>query len=255
MKFHSLLIGWFLVLGLGGFAQVTSSIEDEEVYVDNYTELEADSTTTTYRSIDEATIEDYKKKRDYKYFQRERKTTWLDKFFRWLAEKLQIKVGNPGFGAFFKFLKWLLIIVLSGVIIYVLAKMLRLGLFTVKDDQKTKEDIPFEELEKNIHEVDFDPLIEEAKATGNYRAAVRLLYLKSLRQLSDRSLIKWSLEKTNKDYFYEIKSDNVKNKYKQLASLFEYVWYGEFDVDQVSYYQIEELFTHFFQAIKPNYAK
>ena len=51
--------------------------------------------------------------------------------------------------------------------------------------------------------VDFDKEIASATATGNWRDAVRYVYLKTLRCLSDYHRIDWQPSKTPSQYVYE----------------------------------------------------
>ncbi|MEI7487385.1 MAG: hypothetical protein WCJ72_08235 [Chryseobacterium sp.] len=53
-----------------------------------------------------------------------------------------------------------------------------------------------------------------------------------LKKLSDKKSINWNPEKTNKDYVTELKVPNLKNEFSNLSYIFEYVWYGEFSIDE-----------------------
>ncbi len=91
--------------------------------------------------------------------------------------------------------------------------------------------LPYSESLENIHEIDFDAEIEKAVSQHNYRLAVRMLYLKCLKQLSDATLIKWQPEKTNSAYINELNDVVKRTAFKLLTRQFEYVWYGEFAID------------------------
>lgn len=82
---------------------------------------------------------------------------------------------------------------------------------------------------------------------GNYRLVVRLLYLKTLKQLSDRELIHWLPEKTNQAYVLEIADQAKQQEFAQLTTQFEYIWYGEFFIDKNSFAPIQESFHQFNQ--------
>ncbi len=105
--------------------------------------------------------------------------------------------------------------------------------------------LPYSESIENIHEIDFDTDIEKAVAQHNYRLAVRLLYLKCLKQLNDASLIKWQPEKTNGAYVNELNSPAQRSTFKLLTRQFEYVWYGDFAIDGDIFKHINVLFQKF----------
>ena len=82
---------------------------------------------------------------------------------------------------------------------------------------------------------------------GDYRSAVRYQFLFILKKLSDKKLINWNPEKTNKDYAAELKAPHLKNDFSNLSYIFDYVWYGEFSIEEQSY----QKFKNKYQAFKP----
>jgi len=95
---------------------------------------------------------------------------------------------------------------------------------------------------ENIHEMDFDRLIEETKATGNYRLALRYYYLWVLKKLSRKEIINWHWDKTNSDYLYEIKDGNLRKDFEYLSYVYDHSWYGDFPVDEKSFTKAEKSF-------------
>ena len=108
-----------------------------------------------------------------------------------------------------------------------------------------KASVPYTESLENIHEINFDDEIEKAISLRNYRVAVRLLYLKCLKQLSDKNLIQWQLDKTNAAYLYELTDPVQKQTFGLLTRQFEYVWYGNFHIDSEAFGDINLLFQNF----------
>ena len=83
---------------------------------------------------------------------------------------------------------------------------------------------------EDIEVMDYNKLFLEAINRNDYRLAIRYLYLGSLKQLHQAQFIEWKKDKTNYEYLGELP------KYKQmdfrsLYSIYEYVWYGEFQAD------------------------
>lgn len=73
-------------------------------------------------------------------------------------------------------------------------------------------------------------LIEAEKKAlqGNFRLALRDLYLSLLLEMDKRQLIKYGSAKTNSEYLREIhgKGAKLEGIFSSLVKLFEYKWYG-----------------------------
>lgn len=105
--------------------------------------------------------------------------------------------------------------------------------------------LSFEENEANIHLIDFDKMIADAVGQGQYRRAVRLFYLRTLKHLSDREIIDWRPDKTNHDYLREWKRPDIEPGFRRLTTLFEYICYGDFGIDRDRFEQTQQAFQDF----------
>jgi hypothetical protein len=105
--------------------------------------------------------------------------------------------------------------------------------------------IPYSEFFEDINEINFDTEIEKAIAKHNYRFAVRLLYLRCLKKLSDGGLIEWQIDKTNSTYINELTDQRQREAFGILTRQFEYIWYGEFGIDGQVYKNIDSSFQDF----------
>ena len=85
---------------------------------------------------------------------------------------------------------------------------------------------------------------------GNFRLAVRLQYLQVLKKLSDKGYIDWRINKTNTDYVDEIKSKSFSGMFTRLTFDFEYVWYGEKQVNQEEFFEIRQQFQQFNKQVE-----
>jgi Domain of unknown function (DUF4129) len=99
----------------------------------------------------------------------------------------------------------------------------------------TKKIISYDDIEHNLKNVDFEKLIKDTLLSGDYRLAIRYYYLCILKKMSEKSIIDWNPEKTNSDYLYEIKSDSLKSDFAYVSYLYNYIWYGEFEVDTATF--------------------
>lgn len=96
--------------------------------------------------------------------------------------------------------------------------------------------------EENIHTLDFKVIINKALHDKNYRLAVRYYYMWLLKSLTDKGEIEWDIEKTNGDYYKEIKSESLKQDFKFLSYVYEYSWYGEFEISDADFSKTETAF-------------
>ncbi len=86
--------------------------------------------------------------------------------------------------------------------------------------------------EEHIESINLDQYIKEALTQKNYRLAIRYMYLQTLKKLSWKHIIEWHYDKTNTDYYYEITNKSLKDNFKQVSYLYDYIWYGEFPLDE-----------------------
>lgn len=138
---------------------------------------------------------------------------------------------------------WIFVIVaLVSLLIWFLATG-NVGLFrrsAVKILEETGEH-PIE----NIFETNFNKEIQKAVSEQNYRLAVRLLYVRTLRQLSDHNLIDYRPEKTNSDYLFQLAGTKYYQDFFKLTRNFDYTWYGQFQLTQDNFSIIQNQFSSF----------
>lgn len=179
-----------------------------------------------------------------------RESFW-QKLQRKIAKILESIFGENSFGTSAKIttvVMRLFAIVLVGFLLYFIVRYLisKDGNFFFGKKNK-KVNINEEELHENIHEINFPESIAKFEVTGDYRSAIRYQFLFVLKKLSDRKLIVWNPEKTNKDYAIELKAEHVKKDFSNLSYIFDYVWYGEFSINEQDYLK----FKNQYQTFKP----
>jgi len=94
-------------------------------------------------------------------------------------------------------------------------------------------------------ESDLEALIRQALQAGNYRLAVRYKYLQTLYKLAAKKMVELAVDKTNYQYVREISNYNYQNEFAALTLNYEYVWYGEFEIEENIYKRIETGFSQF----------
>ncbi len=91
---------------------------------------------------------------------------------------------------------------------------------------------------------------ESAVKAGEYRLAVRYLFLNTLKLMDLVGWVRWEPGKTNLDYASEIHRPDFRDTFRWLTWQFEYAWYGNMQVSEASYQQLEATFLQFQQSMK-----
>lgn len=169
------------------------------------------------------------------------KTPWerfKEWFWRMIDDLFDSNGGKIGLGI----LQYLLIAAALILIIYLLIKNDIRSLFFGKSASIA---IDFKEFEEDIHTINFQELIAKAIQNKDYRKAVRLHFLKLLKELTDKNLIKWQIDKTNNDYTIELAKSKYSAQFNELALLYEYIWYGDFELNEESFKSTVSKFNAF----------
>jgi hypothetical protein len=99
--------------------------------------------------------------------------------------------------------------------------------------------------EEVLTEADYDKLIAAAVINKDYRLGVRYLYLQCLQLLITKGLVTPAADKTNYQYVHELYGKSYKNDFAALTLNYEYIWYGEFAIDETAYIRIANHFKEF----------
>lgn len=102
--------------------------------------------------------------------------------------------------------------------------------------------------DEDIREMDLLALIRDAEQAGDLRRAIRLHYLLVLRQLVDQGVLRWSPERTDRDYMAQISDPALRARFAHVALIFQWVWYGHAEVDRDRYESVRRPFIQFEQA-------
>lgn len=111
---------------------------------------------------------------------------------------------------------------------------------TILSGQKEKDAV-----EENIFEINYQREIEKAITAGDYRFAIRLMFLRLLKDLSLKKIIQYKQERTNFDYLSQLYSTAYYNHFFRLTRNYEYTWYGKFEVSSEAFAGIKNDFENF----------
>jgi hypothetical protein len=210
--------------------------------------LHTDSNTITPRYLNKAQLDSCRRLPEFQYSETTAEPSLWTRFWRWFWHLFDWMTPRQKKGVMyylFIFFKYLFIALGLGALVFIVLRLVGVDVLNVFKRKPSGTDVPYEESLENIHEINFDTSIEQAIAQHNYRLAVRLLYLKSLKQLNDLGLIHWQIDKTNSAYINELQNAEQREAFTVLTRQFEYVWYGEFAVNGQAFQNINTLFTHF----------
>ncbi|WP_286969244.1 DUF4129 domain-containing protein [Flavobacterium sp. UBA4854] len=205
--------------------------------------------------VDSGTVEakhfekDFKTKYTDKEFVYEYKApekNWWDNFKNWLARQIFNLFNFSSVKTSFDFISFLfriIAVLVVVVLIYFIAKALikKEGRW-IFGKNANKGTLFYSDAEKNIHLLDFEKLIKESVETGERRIAVRYYYLWLLKVMAQHHYIEWDIEKTNSDYLYELHNPTHKEEFTYLSYLYNYIWYGEFEIDDATFRKTENRF-------------
>ncbi len=173
------------------------------------------------------------------------KSIW-DRMWDWFWQQIDDMLSTPKGRTRF----WTVVIVLGAIIlgyfIWKLTGMNRARFFS-RDSGKQ---LNYTMGDDDIHQINFTEEINKAVSSGNFRMAIRLNYLYTLKLLADKKYINWKIDKTNAVYVQELSTTNLNASFADITHLFDYVWYGDAIVDADAYHHAALTFNQFQQKIK-----
>ncbi len=222
---------------------------------ENEQTINLDDTLLEKKEITEAHLEPYKTSEEFNYTTTEASENFLDKVMRWLNNFLT-KFWESIFGAgtakgFLYFVFKILPYLLLGFLLFLLIRFfLKVNSNAILTRAQKEGTIVFSEEEQIIKNEDIPALIQAAIQQHNYRLAIRYYYLLSLKFLTERDIITWEPQKTNEDYSTEISNPNIKIEFINSTKIYDYVWYGEFNVDAIKFETLKRPFENLNTLIK-----
>jgi len=192
------------------------------------------------RQFDGDKLEEFRSQRRFTYAEEPPPSeidSWLERVLYYLWRNLNLFFygeADPEFTVIFY-------VVLTAILVYAIYRLAGVdarGIFV----SRKGADIDYLVEEEDIHQIDFEAAIAEARDRQEHRKAIRLTYLYAIKLLADGGLIKFIPGKTNYEYQQELAAqDALAPSFQQLSRLFAYAWYGNFGVEPQD---AEEAYTH-----------
>ncbi len=230
-------------------AELISILTGERSSSSDSLETRYDSSDVAVRLLSAEKIEAYAADPDFQYErdpQDVRALSIFDRLWIWFIDKISTFIFSDTYSPLRKLFIWLFILTIAGYMVWLMSDSYFQAFFA--KGQNTE--LIFDDSIEDIHEMNFDILIQEAVSKKNFRRATRLHYLKLLKEMTDRGQLAWRPEKTNQDYLHELKDDGLKTAFSNLTRYFEYIWYGNFPVSADAFKQVSESFRNFSNKLK-----
>lgn len=116
------------------------------------------------------------------------------------------------------------------------------GLFrkskTINIEESTEET-------SDIFAINYQKEIDKAISKSDYRLAIRMMFLRVLKNLADRNIIQYKQDNTNFDYLLQLQPTGMYADFFRITRNYEYSWYGQFEVDKDKFDLIKKDFDHF----------
>lgn len=227
----------------------------------NLSFAQQDSLTVQYdmsilqvHEITEDDLSDYKNNDDFNYVESIEEDSLLLKIKRWF-KNIITKIFESIFGignvsGILKFIFNVVPYIILGILIFLLIKFfLKVNSRNIISGEQKKGTVAFSDEEHIIKNEDIKALIEKAINDNNYRLAIRYYYLMILKELTEKDIIQWELQKTNEDYISEIENQELQTNFINITRIYDYVWYGDFSVDAIKFNHLKPTFDSLTNSI------
>lgn len=203
--------------------------------------LANDTTAVDSRTVNARDIERYKQDSDFNYKRlAEPADNLWNKFWRLVWSKINQALSTKQG----KVTAWVIlaiaIVVVVAFFVWKVTGLNRSSLF-----ERKSNNFSYSITSDDINTISFDDALQQALASANYKLAIRLLYLQSLKLLADNNFINWQINKTNDQYVHEVYAQPWSLAFAQLTRLFEFTWYGDQAVSREKFDEVKQQFQQF----------
>ena len=248
-KIFLFLLSFFIFSGIVQAQDTLATAEPPKITAVKYTEkdIRIDSDTIEIKTFSKNFKKKYSGSSFVYEFKAPEKGLW-QRFKEWLAsifsDWFDFETPESSINFVSVLMKVLAVLIIIFVIYLIVKAIINKEGQWIFGKNAKKKNIIYSEIEKNIHLLDFDKLIKESIQSGERRAAVRYYYLWLLKVMAQNQYIEWDIEKTNSDYLYELQKPAHKEEFTYLSYLYNYIWYGEFEIDEITFRKAENRFKN-----------
>lgn len=189
----------------------------------------------------------YKSDGEFNYAENHKKDSAWTRFKKWLSRKIdeffrQFDVNHTTSRNIDDMYRYISFFVILLFLYYIIRAYVVKDAYWLFKKKARTIDIPVDDIELNLATVHFPTLIDKTVDEQHYRLSIRYYYLWLLQRLQEQNEIVWHIEKTNSDYYNEIKSSELKEEFKYLSYIYNNIWYGEFEITESEFKQAQKSF-------------
>ncbi|MFK5879377.1 MAG: DUF4129 domain-containing protein [Flavobacteriaceae bacterium] len=207
------------------------------------------------KKFDKDKLAEYSADDDFDYTIIKQEDGFFGMIWSWMKRMLKKVLSwlfgvESAVGIMLVLLKIIPYLVLLVVLILTIKYFLKVNTNSIISGKSEKAKVFITEDEEIIYNKDIKKLIAKAVAQKNYRLAVRYYYLLVLQKLQEKELIVYEQQKTNEDYIKEINEQNITLKFRDLTRLYDFVWYGNFEINEIEFAKVESNFNQLTAELK-----
>lgn len=216
--------------------------------------VQYDKSELQVKKFDNNQLDNYRNGKEFDYTEYKSKPTILSRIWTWFKRVLT-KILSWLFGVeeavgilavILRIIPYVILLLILGLLIKF---FLKVNMNTIISGKTDKSNVLLTEDEEIINNKNIQSLIDKAISQKNYRLAVRYYYLLVLQKLQENEVIDWEPQKTNEDYIKEIKQKNIIDRFKNLTYLYDFVWYGNFEINEVEFSKVTSSFNDLTKSI------
>ena len=247
-----LLLFWLLV-SVPIWSQDSSAVAKTQTVKFTEKDIYVDNDIILFKPKFEPNFKQKYKSSEFQYEVKVAEKGAWDRFKEWLAYWFKRIFGLSSMDVSSKYVEYTLKTIAALIVIYVIYLIVKIVLNKegqwIFGKSTTRKIYTDEEIEKNLIYVDFEKLVQETLRNGDNRLAIRYYYLWVLKRLSEKNIIEWHTEKTNSDYLYEIQSTDLRTDFQYLSYLYNYIWYGEFEMNDETFSNAKNSFERTLKSL------
>lgn len=195
---------------------------------------------STIRLPEKSIIDSYLNKKDYNYGQHytpPKSAGFFGRLWKYLLSLIELALKALGY---LPILFRIIIIAIGLLMLFMLITKTKIYKLFYTDKEVSVSN--YSEVDLLDETYDFEKEINLFLLQQNFRFAIRLLHLKTLKELEINEVINYSRDKTNREYAKEISDYNMRNTFYMVTAIYNRVWYGNYTLTRKEY---ESFASHF----------
>jgi hypothetical protein len=201
----------------------------------------ADPDAVVLRIMPDSVVADWKSDKAFEYAND-------PAYWRWHELRDGTTTSGPRF-LLSRGFQYFILFLMGGILLYAITRIIvanRLQLFY----RPSRRPMVVKTGDEGSPEDDIEGQLMHFMQTKDYRQAVRYLYLKTLRLLNDRGMIRYHQESTNQEYWRQLSATPQGGAFRDLTSIYEKVWYGEFPLGDALFIRLHQYFEDFYKSVR-----